>query len=179
MPQPASAELMVSAEARPGGEVPPIAEPELTLPVLEAPRGFRIEEVSVLSLLSMGHTAAQVGRLLGPEFGMDRDDVNTYRGSVMYKLGTASVAQAVHRGIKRDIIPIEVEPDQEILDGLRDHDRHTLRLYARGTSNQQLAHESGQPLGALEAYHDRLLYRLRAWSRPHAIRRGHELDILR
>ncbi|HVX57094.1 MAG TPA: hypothetical protein VHA37_05155, partial [Candidatus Saccharimonadales bacterium] len=172
-------ELAPSPETRSLGNAPETAEPGLAVPVLEIPRGFDVHEVAVLSLISRGNTAVQVARLLGPEFDLGRSDVYEYRDSAMDKLGTKSVAQAVHRAIKRDIVPVEVQPEETVLAGLRDHDSYTLHQYARGLSNQQLAHASGQPLGALEAYHDRLLYRLGAWSRPHAIRRGHELGILR
>ncbi len=161
-----------------GGRVAIAGHLELVTPPLEVPTGFRLEEIAVLSLISEGNTAVQVARKLGPEFDMGKSDVNAHRDSAMEKLGTRSIALGVHRAIKGGMISVEVKPDREVITRLRKHDAYMLNRYARGFSNHNFAKSSGTPVRSLETYHDRLLERVGAWSRPHAVRRGHELGII-
>lgn len=153
---------------------------ELSVAEFRVPNGFRLEEVAVLSLISEGNTAVQVARQMNERFNIDmgKSAVEGYRADVMEQFGTKSLALATHRAIKREVILVEVKPDDEILAGLHKPDKKMLGLYARGFSNHRLAGATEQPVRSVEAYHDRLLKRIGAWSRPHAVRRGHELGIL-
>jgi DNA-binding NarL/FixJ family response regulator len=146
----------------------------VTGPEPELPFGVTTDEAAVLTTISEGHTGLQVARQLE----IDKSQVDTLRGEAMEKLGTRSIAQATHRAIQARIIPVEVVPDAETIAELHPADAWVLRLYARGISNHRIAEGQKQPVRTLEVYHDRLLRRLGAWSRPHAIRRGHELDLL-
>ena len=155
-------------------------KPELTAPEFRVPNGFRLEEVAVLSLISQGNTAVQTARQMDEKFNIDigKSAVEGYRADVMEMFRTGSISLAVHRAIKRGILFVETKPDNEILDGLSKTSRQMLSLYARGVSNHSLAATTKQPVRSVEAYHDRLLKRVGAWSRPHGVRRGHELGIL-
>ncbi len=155
------------AIARPLEPVPSL-EPELAF-------GVTLDEAEVLAAVSQGHTGLQVARHLD----RDKSEVDALRGTAMEKLETRSIAQATHRAIQSRIVPVEVEPDAEPRLRLRQADAWVLRLYARGISNHRIAEMQKQPVRAVEEYHDRLLSRLGAWSRPHAVRRGHELALLR
>jgi DNA-binding NarL/FixJ family response regulator len=140
----------------------------------ELPFGVTPNEAAVLITISEGHTGVQVARQLEIEKG----EADILRFDAMEKLGTRSIAQATHRAIQARIIPIETVPNSEIIAGLHQADTWILRLYARGISNHRIDAAQKQPVRALEVYHDRLLGRLGAWSRPHAVRRGHELGLL-
>jgi hypothetical protein len=154
--------------------------PESTGSGFRVPDGFRLEEVAVLSLLSEGNTAVQVARQMNEKFDIDmtKSAVEGYRADALEQFGTGSIALATHRAIKREVILVEVNPDEDVLAGLHKPDRHMIGLYARGVSNHRLAQTTKQPVKSVEAYHDRLLERTGAWSRPHLVRRGHELGLL-
>jgi DNA-binding NarL/FixJ family response regulator len=178
MSEVAAATLEIPRSAPPieGGGPIAVARHVAPVPSLdpELPFGVTLDEADVLTSISQGHTGLQVARHLD----RDKSVVDALRGEAMEKLGTRSIAQATHRAIQSRIIPVEVEPDPEAQLRLHQADAWVLRLYARGISNHRIAATQKQPVRAVETYHDRLLERLGAWSRPHAIRRGHELGLL-
>lgn len=104
-------------------------------------------------------------------------EIKDARHSAMKKFNTGSAAVLVDRSIRLGLMPIEIEPDEEVLARVTGLDQKMLRLYALGISNHRIAKEGGVGLKAVETYHDGLLKRMGAWSRPHAIRRVYELGI--
>lgn len=160
--------------ARDGGRLAVSSHLQLAVPEADLPAGFIVEEAVVLSVISEGHTMNQAARHLY----MDKDEVKAHRGSAMAKFGTRSIAYAVHKAVRCGLVLIEAAPDSGIIDGLYGTDERMLNLYARGFSNHHFARTSGKPVKLLEEYHDGLLERLGVWSRPHAVRRGHELEII-
>lgn len=150
------------------------------------PPGLSPTEIDVLGSISHGNTTVQVAR----ELDMAKAEVDESRDALMAKFATRSIAVATDQSIRRGILAIEVRPEIAVIEGLTKADPAMLRLYAHGVSNHRIAAGINiqDPTGeapprvsvrSVEAYHDRLLKRLGAWSRAHAVRRGHELGILR
>lgn len=168
-------ELTPDSEVVPGGgRIAAGAHLELVSPEAYT-SGLTSDETAVLSLISEGNTTAQMARRLT----MERGEVEDHRDSAMGKYGTRSRTVAVSQAIREGAIPIEVTPDSTVAAGLSRLDRRMLGLYAKGVSNHQLAKQYGMNLKTIEAYHDGLLEKVGAWSRPHAIRRTYELGILK
>lgn len=140
-------------------------------------QGPRVEfepwEIRVFDLLSQGNTLNQIAR----QMDYMRSTVRAAEESAMEKAGTHSKTVLVDRFINLGLIPVEVEPDQDVLADITDLDRRMIGLYARGVTNHTIAKHGKAELDQVESYHDGLLERLGAWSRPHAIRRSYELGI--
>lgn len=130
--------------------------------------------IRAITLISMGNTMAQVGRGIG----CDLRDARKLRNDVMNFFFTKSITAATNKSIVSGLIPVEVNPEPEVALHISGWDRKTLRLYARGVSNRQIAMAGNKDISVIEGYHDRLLKRIGAWSRPHAIRRAYELGIM-
>lgn len=143
--------------------------------------GPQIEVVSgagalaVLSLISRGGTENQIAR----DLEVSKQGIRYAKGTLRSLFGTPSLAAVVHRAIQQAYLPIEIAPNPTVVDQLAPADPSVLAFYALGGSNRQIARKTNQCLPAIEQYHDRLLKRIGAWSRPHAIRRAHELGILK
>lgn len=135
---------------------------------------FEPLEIDVIAGISEGQTLTQTARQLEDYSPAEIKDA---RYSAMKKLNTNSTAVLVDRSIRLGLIPIEVEPDEEILARVTGLDRKMLKLYALGVSNHRIAKKGGVGLKTVETYHDGLLERVGAWSRAHAIRRTYEFGI--
>lgn len=141
--------------------------------------GLSAWQAAVVTLASEGQTNRQAA----DDLEIHMDEFHYFRNGALRVLGTSNMAVGVDIAIRKEVVPITVNPDADVLGGLTDHDKNTLRFFARGGTLEHLQNayriSSGRPLEYYRDYEKELLCKLGAWTRPHAIRRGHELDIMR
>lgn len=170
------AEAFTPSAAQPAEIGALAARPHLQLITPEAPlQQINSQGAALLGLVSQGYTWNQASRRL---------DASTYnvrstKHQIMEAFGTTNMSVIVDRSIRSGLIPVAPDDDPSaVTSRLSLTDVKVLRFLARGGSTKQLRENSNLPPKRLETYHSQLLEKLGAWSRPHAIRRGHELGIL-
>jgi DNA-binding CsgD family transcriptional regulator len=127
-----------------------------------------------LEFISMGHTNNQVRR----HSRGSKPYMNKVLEEVQTVLGVPNEAAAVNQGIQNGWLHVDKLPDPTILDSVGTTDRETLQLYATGGNNMHIATASNQSVRAVNKYEQDLFKKIKAWSRPHAVRRAYELGIL-
>lgn len=140
--------------------------------------GLSAWQAAVVTLASEGQTNRQAA----DDLEIHMDEFHYFRNGALRVLGTTNMAVGVDIAVRKEVIPITVNPDADTLSNLTDHDKNTLRFFARGGTIEHLERayriSSGRPLEYYLGYEKELFRKLGAWTRPHAIRRGHELDIM-
>ena len=140
----------------------------------EKPRhGLSPLQYGVLELLAQGNTKKKVARRLDTSDG----DVDHTKHELRSIFQTPSLSKCVHLAIESGILPVEILPNEEITRQLSNFDRTMLKYYARGGSNTYFVKSRNVPRNVIEIFHDNLLKKVGAWSRPHAIARAHMLGI--
>lgn len=140
--------------------------------------GLSAWQAAVVTLASEGQTNRQAA----DDLEIHMDEFHYFRNGALRVLGTTNMAVGVDIAIRKEVVPITVNSDANVLGGLTDHDKNTLRFFARGGTLEHLQNayriSSGRPLEYYRDYEKELFRKLGAWTRPHAVRRGHELDIM-
>ena len=132
-----------------------------------------LQQIGVLSLLSEGNTAAQIARRLD----LSSEEVKNTRNDLKAHYKTQSFSAVVNLAIKNGDINLESQLDTELADKLTEQDHRLIGFYALGGSNQQLQRATNTGSKVIEKYHDQLLEKVGAWSRPHMVSRAYELGI--
>lgn len=132
-------------------------------------------QTEVIDLVSRGNTLAQVAR----QAGSTRESVKSARRHAMNEFDTNSIAVVVDRSISFGIISVETNTSDPARRNITGIDEKMINIYAKGFSNKRIAEATATPLQDVESYHDKLLEKIKAWSRPHAIRRAYEIGILK
>lgn len=100
-------------------------------------------------------------------------------GNLQSRFGVPTVSAVVHQAIEQQMIEVETEENPEILEALARMDFFAIRCMARGITEQSLAPKLDRPEDEVFRSFNRAVTNVGARSRPHAVRRGHELGILR
>lgn len=140
--------------------------------------GLTAWQAATVTLASEGHTNLQAADNLE----IDMDEFHHFRNGALRTLGVTNMSVAVDIAIKKDIIPIEVHHDLRVLKRLRGHDARMLRFFARGGTLEHLQKANRKPSHPMKyyvRYEKELFEKVGAWTRPHAVRRGHELGIMK
>jgi hypothetical protein len=95
------------------------------------------------------------------------------------KFGVPTVAAVVHQVIEQQMIEVEREENPEIVESLDRMDFFAIRCMARGITEKSLAPKLDRPEDEVFRSFNRAVTNVGARSRPHAVRRGHELGIFR
>lgn len=140
--------------------------------------GLSAWQAAIVTLASEGQTNRQAA----DDLEVHMDEFHYFRNGALRVLGTTNMAVGVDIAARKEVIPITVNRHADVLSKLTDHDKNTLRFFARGGTLEHLERayriSSGRPLEYYRDYEKELFCKLGAWTRPHAIRRGHELDII-
>jgi DNA-binding CsgD family transcriptional regulator len=138
------------------------------------PNVLPLIQTGVLSLISQGNTVSQISRRLD----VSTEQVNMAKKASLQALDATSVTSAVGIAIRRGILEVESSPEPELVSGLRKDDVTLLRYFALGGNYQGLSEETGANIRVISRDHSKLLERVRAWSKPHGVRRTYELGLL-
>lgn len=130
--------------------------------------------VDVLELVSIGQTNSQISRQLS----ITGDNVDSFKNELRTVFRTPSLSRAVSFAIQKGLLEIEPKPDDQIINSLSPIDCKLLEYYGRGGTNCSLQKTTRISKKSIEWQHDRLLEKIKAWSRPHGIRRAFELEVV-
>jgi DNA-binding NarL/FixJ family response regulator len=148
---------------------------ELLLVETELPESPLLpHQQEALEFISMGHTVKQTTRHSKGSKGY----MNKVLEEVQTVLGVPNEAAAVNQGIQDGWLHVDSLPDPVVLENVGNTDRKVLQLYAAGGNNMHIAKSSNQNVRAVNKYEQDLFKKIKAWSRPHAVRRAYELGIL-
>ena len=128
-------------------------------------------QIDVLSLTSKGQTAKQIGRQLK----ISSRGVKDVKKNLSDKL--PSLAAGVNQAIQDGLINVEHKPDLELTSQLTALDIGILQAYSFGGSTAEVTEISGSDYKTVNEHESDLFKKIKAWSRPHAVRRAYELGI--
>jgi hypothetical protein len=139
-----------------------LARPEISFSPLQA---------GVIDGLSKGNTARQTAAQLAVPLGSVKEAKKDFAG--LFPSLSAGVDYAIARGA----ISFEKKPDPELTARLSALDLGFLQAFAGGGITPYAEGVSSGRHKDARSFEKQLLKKIRAWSRPHAVRRGYELGI--
>lgn len=131
-------------------------------------------QFEVLLFATAGHTGNQAAR----HSGVDPKEVHAIKKEIEALLDAPNFAAATHIAIVEGILPTTELPDDTIISKVNSTDRRLLELYAMGVTNTEIAEVQQIPTKMISRYEQLLYKKIKAWNKPHAILRSHELGIL-
>lgn len=140
-----------------------VSRPELTL-----------RQAVMIASVSRGDTLNQAAA----KTRLTRKQAHREKEAIQRAFSAPNMASVVHLAVSSQVLKVEQSVDLAIVDGLNDFDVTTLGLYARGVSIDRIAGWVECSPKVIMSHEKDLFKKLGAWSRPHAVRRGHELGVL-
>lgn len=145
-----------------------LVRPEI-LPVLTP---FQTQIVRVSSL---GITVNQVAEILE----VHPKVIHEKREVIPKKLGAKNMAQAVNMQIENGDLKFRRKAQPKIAETLNVRDRLYMNLIAQGWTDAEIANRFEQSPREINRYNQGLFKRAKAWNRPHLVRRGWEMNLIR
>lgn len=131
-------------------------------------------QLVMLGLLSQGNTLAQTATRVH----VTRKQAHREKENIQKVFSAPNMASVVHLAISAGLLRVNDTPDVGRTDALSDFDVASLSLYSQGVSIDQIAGAVQKSPKVLMKHEKTLFEKLGAWTRPHAVRRGHELGVL-
>lgn len=131
-------------------------------------------QLVMLGLLSHGNTLTQAAERVH----VTRKQAHREKENIQKTFSASNMASVVHLAISAGLLHIDKTSDVERTDALSNFDAATLNLYSQGVSNDQIAGAVQKNPKVIMRHEKALFEKLGAWTRPHAVRRGHELGVL-
>lgn len=135
---------------------------------------FPLMRYQTLFLGSHGGTKEDVAALQGRGVGAVEED----REAILETFEVKSFATAVHRAIKIEFLPIEVNPNPELTNSLDWRDRIFIEGFRQGYTNADIARTSGMSKSEMHYYaNSNLFRRIHVSGRTESVRKSHEIGL--
>ena len=131
-------------------------------------------EQQLIIATSLGKSSKQLVRRFGAK-GLIRSRYENLQG----RFGVPTVPAVVHQFIEQEMIEVERKENPDILEALDRMDFFAIRCMARGITEKNIAPKLNRPEDVVLQSFNRAVTNVGARSRPHAVRRGHELGIFK